>query len=108
MALVAQFLMKFENWPLWLQLLGRGDSSLGVETVTRSRILLGGGFVHLPMPILHGFRAQMSRPERSPAFWVIVGVLVLLNIWFDYYHPLGIVFDVVLAVFLLIWFSSPH
>jgi len=50
----------------------------------------------------------MSRPERSPAFWVIVGVLVLLNIWFDYYHPLGIVFDVVLAVFLLIWFSSPH
>jgi hypothetical protein len=44
--------------------------------------------------------------RRSPAFWVMVGVLVLLNIWYDYYHPLGIIFDVVVAVVLLIWYLN--
>jgi len=33
-------------------------------------------------------------------------VLVLLNVWYDYYHPLGIIFDFVLAVGLLIWYLS--
>jgi hypothetical protein len=44
--------------------------------------------------------------RRSPAFWVIVVVLVALNVWYDYYHPLGIVFDVVGAVVLLIWYLN--
>ncbi len=44
--------------------------------------------------------------RRSPAFWVIVVVVLALNIWYDYYHPLGIVFDVVLAVVLLIWYLN--
>jgi hypothetical protein len=44
-----------------------------------------------------------DRPaRRSPAFWVICAVLVLLNIWYDYYHPIGIMFDVVLALVLLV------
>src|ERR1700739_2662731 len=30
--------------------------------------------------------------RRSPVFWVIAVVLILLNIWYDYYNPLGIVF----------------
>ncbi len=47
-----------------------------------------------------------GRLGRSPAFWVIVGVLILLNVWYDYYHPLGIMFDVVLAVGLLVWYLS--
>jgi hypothetical protein len=42
--------------------------------------------------------------RRSTAFWLIVGVLILLNVWYDYYHPLGIIFDVILAVVLLIWY----
>jgi len=33
---------------------------------------------------------------------VIVVVVVLLNLWYDYYHPLGIMFDVVLALVLLV------
>jgi hypothetical protein len=45
-----------------------------------------------------------DRFGRSPAFWVMVGVLILLNIWYDNYHPLGIMFDVVGAVVLLIWY----
>jgi hypothetical protein len=44
--------------------------------------------------------------RRSPLTWVIVGVLILLNVWYDYYHPLGIMFDVVLAVVLLIWYLN--
>lgn len=44
----------------------------------------------------------MSPVKRSPAFWGMVGVLILLNVWYDYYHPLGIMFDVVLGVILLI------
>jgi hypothetical protein len=42
--------------------------------------------------------------RRSPGFCVIVAVLVALNVWYDYYHPLGIMFDVVGAVVLLIWY----
>jgi len=41
--------------------------------------------------------------RRSPAFWVIVAVLLLLNILYDYYHPLGVVFDAIAAILLLIW-----
>jgi hypothetical protein len=44
--------------------------------------------------------------RRSPTFWVIVAVLLALNVWYDYHHPLGIMFDVVLAVGLLIWYLS--
>ena len=34
-----------------------------------------------------------DRPSRrSPAFWAIVVVIVLANIWYDFYHPLGLIF----------------
>jgi len=36
----------------------------------------------------------------------MVMVLILLNIWYDYYHPLGVVFDVIAAVVLLIWYLA--
>jgi hypothetical protein len=32
--------------------------------------------------------------------------VVLLNIWYDYRHPLGIIFDVVLALALVVRFVS--
>jgi hypothetical protein len=32
-----------------------------------------------------------DRPaRRSSAFWAVVVLAILLNIWYDYYHPLGI------------------
>jgi len=40
---------------------------------------------------------------RSFVFWVIVLLLVLLNIWYDYYSPRAIVFDVIAAVALFVW-----
>jgi hypothetical protein len=41
--------------------------------------------------------------RRTPVIWVIVAVLVALNFWYDYHHPLGIILDVIAAVVLLIW-----
>jgi hypothetical protein len=44
-----------------------------------------------------------DRPSRrSPAFWVMVVVLALANIWYDFRHPLGLIFDVVLVFGLLV------
>lgn len=48
----------------------------------------------------------MSPAKRSPASWVMVSALIALNVWYDYHHPLGIMFDVVLGVGLLIWYPS--
>jgi hypothetical protein len=39
--------------------------------------------------------------RRSPLFWVIVTVLIVLNIWYDYHNPRGIVFDVIAVVLLI-------
>ena len=61
-----------------------------------------GEQVREPMEIPSSDRLR----RRSPAFWLIVGVLILLNVWYDYYHPLGIIFDVILAVVLLIWYLN--
>jgi len=49
--------------------------------------------------MLHGRSAQPSR-----TFSVIVVIVVALNIWFDYYHPRGIIVDVIFVVVLLIRF----
>jgi len=43
-----------------------------------------------------------SPSRRSPAFWVFVVGVVLLNIWYDFRHPIGTVFDVVCVLALLI------
>jgi hypothetical protein len=42
-------------------------------------------------------------PERSWPFWIIVVVAVVLNGWFDYYHPLGILFDIIIVI---IWVAK--
>jgi hypothetical protein len=52
-----------------------------------------------------------DRPaRRSPASWTIVGVIVvavvLLNFWYDYRHPLGILFDVIVALVLVVRYVS--
>jgi polyferredoxin len=47
-----------------------------------------------------------DRYRRWPVFWMIVGMVILLNIWFDYYHPLGFIFDVVVGIVLLIQYLN--
>ena len=42
-------------------------------------------------------RISAARREHPWSFWSIVVVLVVLNGWFDYYHPLGFVFDVIIV-----------
>jgi|GEM_PF-5562809 len=39
-----------------------------------------------------------ARREHPWSFWIIVVVLVILNGWFDYYHPLGILFDIIIVI----------
>jgi hypothetical protein len=43
---------------------------------------------------------------RSPVFWVIALLFVLLNIWFDYYFPGVMVFDVIAIVVVFVWYSG--
>jgi hypothetical protein len=42
--------------------------------------------------------------QRSKAVWIVIGVALFLNFLFDYYHPGGLVFDVLTAIGLLIWY----
>ena len=42
-----------------------------------------------------------NQPKRSPAFWVMVVLLIAVNVWFDYYHPIGIILDFIIG---MVWF----
>ena len=41
-------------------------------------------------------------PQHSWSFWIIVVVGVVLNGWFDYHHPLGILFDIIFVIILVV------
>ena len=45
---------------------------------------------------------EKERNESSPWLWVIIAAAILLNLWFDYYHPLGIIFDVIVGLVFLV------
>ena len=46
--------------------------------------------------------------ERSLALWWIVAVIVGLNLWFDYHHPLWIFVDAVIGIVLIVkWPRRP-
>jgi hypothetical protein len=38
---------------------------------------------------------------RQPWFRLVVFPLLLLNFWFDYHHPFGILLDVVIVIFFV-------
>jgi hypothetical protein len=47
--------------------------------------------------------------ERNRGFWWIVAVLVGLNLWFDYYHPLGFLFDIIILIVVIAkWPRTPR
>jgi hypothetical protein len=41
--------------------------------------------------------------DLSAMTWVLGVILLALNFWFDYYHPIGFIFDSILLVSLCIW-----
>jgi|HubBroStandDraft_6_1064221.scaffolds.fasta_scaffold90848_2 hypothetical protein len=45
---------------------------------------------------------------RSPVFRAFLALLLALNFWFDYHHPRGIIFDVVILIVLAIAYKPPH
>jgi len=55
----------------------------------------------LAQPGLTRNLAEKERNESSPWLWVIIAAAILLNLWFDYYHPLGIIIDVIVGLISL-------
>jgi hypothetical protein len=61
-----------------------------------------------PLSIPDDKRAGRSRqfvPRSRTSFMMIgiVGAIVIgMNVWFDYHHPLGILFDIILAIVLVV------
>jgi len=51
-----------------------------------------------PLSIPDDKKVGSARREHSCSFWIGVAVLVILNGWFDYYHPLGILFDIIIVI----------
>jgi hypothetical protein len=45
-----------------------------------------------------GLTSLFERPDRGWAFWIIVAVLAALNCWWDYYHPSGILFGIIIVI----------
>ena len=43
-----------------------------------------------------------DRSERPWTFWTMVAILIGLNGWFDYYHPLGLLFDIIIVIALVV------
>jgi hypothetical protein len=41
---------------------------------------------------------SLWRREHPRSFWTMVAVLVILNGWWDYYHPSGILYDVIIVI----------
>ena len=41
-------------------------------------------------------------PKHSWSFWIVVVAIVMLNGWFDYYHPRGILFDIIVVIILAV------
>ena len=54
------------------------------------------------VPVAKPIQTPSSHRPSRRSFWVFVVVLVLANIWYDFYHPLGLIFDVVLVLSLLV------
>jgi hypothetical protein len=52
-----------------------------------------------------GLFGLFERPDRGWSFWIVIVVLVALNCWFDYYHPFGILFDIIV---LIVWAVGSH
>jgi hypothetical protein len=91
----------------------------GVRVDKWGRELPGGGGPH--------FKIRESAPSvqigsdtpsfvdwckgRSPVFWALLFLLVILDILYDFYEPRGFILDLIAAAVLLVWYrhriSSP-
>lgn len=72
----------------------------GTEAVSESSVKDGQAHQPPGAPFFGRFRG------RSPIFWAIVLLLVSLDIWYDYYSPRAIVFDVIAAIVLFVWYRK--
>ena len=47
-------------------------------------------------------RDFLARIRNQPSLLLVVTPLLALNFWFDYYHPRGILVDVIVVVALIV------
>ena len=43
-----------------------------------------------------------EKPERPWSFWILIAIIIGLNGWFDYYHPRGLLLDIILVIALVV------
>jgi hypothetical protein len=53
-----------------------------------------------PLPERNFFDRAFEK-RRQPWLWLFYLTLIVLDIWWDYYHPLGLLIDVILLLVLL-------
>jgi hypothetical protein len=49
-----------------------------------------------------GLTGLFERPDRGWSYWIFLAVIVVLNCWFDYYHPLGFLIGIIIAFIFVI------
>jgi hypothetical protein len=52
--------------------------------------------------------AKLNRPhvkDHPVALWTLIAAVVALSIWWDLYHPLGILFDIVIVIVLVVRYT---
>jgi len=50
--------------------------------------------------------SPVNRFQHKPVTWLLIGALVTVNVWYNYYHPLGIFFDAIIVIILLAKWSK--
>jgi hypothetical protein len=45
-----------------------------------------------------GLTGLFEAPDRGWWFWIFLVVVVVLNCWFDFHHPSGILFDIIIVI----------
>jgi hypothetical protein len=82
-----------------------GESRITIPAAGSKWVLLAR-FGHAERCIIPSVTKEpqdQSNRKRSFSWWIVplAAVIVGVNIWYDYYHPLGIVFDVLLLALII-------
>lgn len=48
-----------------------------------------------------GFTSFFEAPERGWWFWIIVAGTVVVNLWYDYHHPLWLLLDIFIVILVV-------
>jgi hypothetical protein len=52
--------------------------------------------------------ARLPTGRRSIAAWTLGCVLLLFNLVYDFYSPKALIFDIFVAIVVVIWYAATH